>query len=87
MIKRWMAVNQVKSGNFAGFSSTEKTGRTFQAVEYSSFLYRSDRLKAISSRILEIADDNERPFSRLPFMSKFKVRLSQSASLLPVHFH
>lgn len=76
MIKRWMSVNQVKRGNFMGFSSAEKTGRTFQAAEYSSFLYRYDRIKAISSRILDIAGDNGRPFARLPFMGKFKVSLS-----------
>ncbi|VDL30412.1 unnamed protein product [Hymenolepis diminuta] len=76
MIKRWMSVNQIKRGNFIGFSSAGKTGRTFQAAEYSSFLYRYDRIKAVSSRILDIADDNGRPFARLPFMGKFKVSLS-----------
>ncbi|KAM7532499.1 hypothetical protein Aperf_G00000132424 [Anoplocephala perfoliata] len=84
MTRRWMALNQVKSGNFAGFSSTEKTGRTFQAAEYSSFIYRSDRLKAISSRILEIEDNSQRPFSRLPFMSKFKIG-SNTLILTSIH--
>ncbi|VDO04928.1 unnamed protein product [Rodentolepis nana] len=84
MVKRWMSVNQVKRGMFTGFSSAEKTGRTFQSAEYSSFLYRYDRIKAISSRILEIADDNGRPFSRLPFMSKFKIG-SNTLILTSVH--
>ena len=73
MLKRWIAVNQTKSGVFAGFSSRERTGRTFQAVEYSSFIFRSDRLQAVSSRILATTESMKKPFSRLPFMSKFKV--------------
>nr|CDS26779.1 endonuclease:exonuclease:phosphatase family [Hymenolepis microstoma] len=84
MVKRWMSVNQVKRGMFTGFSSAEKTGRTFQAAEYSSFLYRYDRMKAISSRILEIADDSGRPFSRLPFLSKFRIG-SNTLVLTSVH--
>ncbi|VDM22177.1 unnamed protein product [Hydatigera taeniaeformis] len=72
MVKRWISANQTKYGSYTAFSSSDKTGRTFQAVEYSSILYRSDRLQAISSRLLPA---NGR-FSRMPFMSKFKLRSS-----------
>ncbi|VDK40127.1 unnamed protein product [Taenia asiatica] len=69
MVKRWIAVNQTKYGSYTAFSSSDKTGRTFQAVEYSSMLYRSDRVQAISSRLLSASGK----FSRLPFMTKFKL--------------
>nr|CDS18777.1 endonuclease:exonuclease:phosphatase family [Echinococcus granulosus] len=80
MIRGWIAVNQAKYGSYKAFSSSDKTGRTFQAVEYSSILYRSDRVQAISSRVLSASGK----FSRLPFLSKFKLG-SSTLMLTSVH--
>ncbi|VDD77014.1 unnamed protein product [Mesocestoides corti] len=84
MVKRWAAANQQKHGTWAAFSSNEKTGHTFQSKEYSSFLYRSDRVKAISSRVLGGTNGSARPFSRSPFMGKFKLN-SSTLILTSVH--
>lgn len=59
-----------KAPVWAGVSSQERTGRTFQSNEYASFIYRSDRVKMRSQRILTTQQNT---FARSPFMAKFQV--------------